>query len=752
MQEFFLELLKLSLIGSLFAVVVMLLRLIFGKAPKWIFCVLWGIVALRLVIPISVESDLSLVPEKLASGQMITNVGEDYLGDVDIIYESNGSYSNALEAGRRPIYSNEGYYVVTQKDTLDAPATIADTVYPLLSWLWLVGLVLMLSYTVISYLLLKRRMAEATLLRGNIWQSEQVDSPFVLGIICPKIYIPYQITDVDRENVIAHEQAHISRKDHWWKPIGFLLLSIHWFNPVIWIAYILLCRDIETACDEKVIAHMQKEEMRSYSASLLNCSVRRRSIAACPLAFGEVGVKERIQRVMHYKKPAFWMIIVAVVVCILLAVCFLTNPAVSNEFDMSGYRVSDLDVDRIIDQIERVERVKTGNIYMNADNFTLTIDSNFSWVNAQTVQYFFYKGQQTHGGQLRILPDEDRFFISESTKVDEQSRVFLLRYYLEALKYLPQSEIRRMAPADGYLVWHIDGGTPADFDRVITYSAEGVGQTDGWFIHLRIEPLHADGEGFSGTGDEAVDVFYGVLSAEAKSNVVKLTEIESGTEESSYRVGVYLPGTDFSSLGQTLKDKFRHMWSTYDSMTEMDRLLSSQLWGMVYINADTWEECEEAIGITVPNPLESISWIHKTGYFGRESTTPNPMIRHIKVSAYAPTTEGRQLSTISIAAGYCKDGMHITLNASMQGRSSTYSIGSIDQAYRTYTGEHTETGSGIPVLIVSTRFLNNIGEDIGFANDLVAYWVQDHVFYRLRLHGSDYDNLQNTLTRLLAEI
>lgn len=330
MQSVFLELVKLSLIGSLFAVAVILVRLIFRKAPKWLFCVLWGVVALRLICPVSIESSLSLVPDRLASGQIFTNVGNEYIGDVDIIYESNAGYSNAVEAGRQPIYSGDGCYVVTEKDSLEAPKTVGETVYPILSWIWLAGVVLMLAYTAVSYFLLRKKMEEATHLRDNIWQCEQVDSPFVLGFIKPRIYLPYAITDSDMANVIAHEQAHIQRKDHWWKPIGFLLLSIHWFNSVLWLAYILLCRDIEAACDEKVIKHMEKDEMRAYSTALLHCSVHRRRIAACPLAFGEVGVKERIKRVMNYKKPAFWIVVLLIVVSVLVSALLLTNPTAEN--------------------------------------------------------------------------------------------------------------------------------------------------------------------------------------------------------------------------------------------------------------------------------------------------------------------------------------------------------------------------------------------------------------------------------------
>ena len=331
MQQLFIPLIKLSLISSLFALAVMLVRLIFLNAPKWLFCLLWGAVALRLICPFTLESPLSLVPDPLASGQLIDSVGSSFVGPVDVLYESNAGYSQAVEAGQKPVYSSQGFYVVTQKDSLEPAKTVEETVFPLLSGIWLAGVLLMLTYLTASFLALRRKMAEATRLRENIWQCEQVDSPFVLGFFKPRIYLPYSLTGENTAHVIAHEQAHIRRKDHWWKPLGFVLLSFHWFNPILWLAYILLCRDIEAACDEKVIRHMEKEEIRAYSTALLNCSIHRRRITACPLAFGEVGVKERIKHIMNYKKPTFWIILGVALVCIAVVICFATSPATETD-------------------------------------------------------------------------------------------------------------------------------------------------------------------------------------------------------------------------------------------------------------------------------------------------------------------------------------------------------------------------------------------------------------------------------------
>ncbi len=310
MSDLFLKIVNMSISASWLVVAVLILRLVLKKAPKWVYVLLWGIVAVRLICPFSFESALSLIPsaetfpEKIISGPSfdvqtgitpIDNRINDYLGD--------------------------RYF-----EGVTVPANNGNTIMTILTIVWIIGILLLATYTVISYWRLNRKVDTAVHYKDNIFQSENVSSPFVLGIINPRIYLPFSMNEQDMEHVVAHEQAHIRRKDHWWKPLGFLLLTIHWFNPLIWWAYVLLCRDIELACDEKVIKELGNEQRADYTQALVACSVNRRMIAACPLAFGEVGVKERVKSVMNYKKPAFWVIIIAVIVCVGVAVCFLTNP------------------------------------------------------------------------------------------------------------------------------------------------------------------------------------------------------------------------------------------------------------------------------------------------------------------------------------------------------------------------------------------------------------------------------------------
>lgn len=315
LSEVFLKVVNMSISASWLVLAVLLLRLVLKKAPKWVSVLLWGFVAVRLICPFSIESMLSLIP---SAETVSPEIMMDWTPEIST---GIGSVDTVINP------------IITQTFAPN-PATSANPLQiliPVAGILWLTGIVAMLLYTAVSYFLLRRRVATAVLLRNNIYQSENVDSPFVLGIIKPKIYLPFQMEVKNLEHVIAHEESHIRRKDHWWKPFGFVLLALHWFNPLMWLGYILLCRDIELACDEKVIKEMDNENRADYTQALVACSVNRRRIAACPLAFGEVGVKERVKSVMNYKKPAFWIILAAVITCVAVAVCFLTNPKEEND-------------------------------------------------------------------------------------------------------------------------------------------------------------------------------------------------------------------------------------------------------------------------------------------------------------------------------------------------------------------------------------------------------------------------------------
>lgn len=308
MEGVFIKLLNLSIQASILIVVVLLLRFILNKSPKWMKCLLWALVAIRLVCPFSIESIFSLAPDA-----EVVNM-DNYVGMPNIQSEAAGtdrSVNKYVET-----HDNEGV-AVEKKNT--------NPIY-FLSIIWSVGIVILAVYALGSCLKIWRRVKLSIRTTENIYICDRIDSPFIFGIIKPRIYLPSGISEEQKESVIAHEQAHLKRLDHFWKPFGFCLLTVYWFNPLCWLAYILLCRDIELACDEKVIKNMDVTQKKIYSQVLLSFSESQKQILACPLAFGEVGVKERIRSILNYKKPAFWIIAVAIVSMIVTSVLFLTSP------------------------------------------------------------------------------------------------------------------------------------------------------------------------------------------------------------------------------------------------------------------------------------------------------------------------------------------------------------------------------------------------------------------------------------------
>ncbi|SNS52228.1 Signal transducer regulating beta-lactamase production, contains metallopeptidase domain [Anaerovirgula multivorans] len=365
MGAIFLKLLNMNIATSWLILTVIVLRLFMKRAPKWIPCILWAIVAVRLVFPFSFESIFSLIP----SAETIPVQG---------IYSSNSiaanePYNFQLQSGIQMIDR-----AINPID-LETTGSAMRLNIEIFAWIWFVGAVLLLLYAIISYLRMRRKVWEAVLLRDSIWLCDAVKSPFILGIIRPQIYLPSGIPEGQVNYVLAHEQAHLKHKDHWWKPLGFLLLTVYWFNPLVGAAYILFCRDIELACDEAVIKNMKIDEKKAYSYALVSCSMQRKMVMVCPLAFGEVGVKERIKTVLNYKKPAFWTVVVAVVACVVVAVCFLTNPKEQDKpietplegTDYSGY-------DELIAQARDVLENFDGN-YPEEEPFSSVFYQNWDY-------------------------------------------------------------------------------------------------------------------------------------------------------------------------------------------------------------------------------------------------------------------------------------------------------------------------------------------------------------------------------------
>ncbi|MCM1544090.1 MAG: M56 family metallopeptidase [Ruminococcus sp.] len=310
MSDLFLKIVNMSITAGWITLVIVVLRFLLKKAPKFIHCALWTLVGIRLIFPFSFESILSLVPSTQTFPE-------------NFVYSSTPKIHSGvamLNSAVNPIIKSHS------EIPGEASTSPMQTVVLILAICWVVGVIAMLIYTAVSYLKIQRQVRESIQLEDNIYLCDRIDTPFIFGIFRPKIFLPNSTCQDDYQYIIAHEKAHLRRKDHIYKPLAFAILSVYWFNPVLWVAYALLCRDIELACDERVIKEMGAEIKKPYSQALINCSVSHKVISACPLAFGEVSVKSRIKSVLNYKQPAFWVVVVAVVVCIAASVCLLTNP------------------------------------------------------------------------------------------------------------------------------------------------------------------------------------------------------------------------------------------------------------------------------------------------------------------------------------------------------------------------------------------------------------------------------------------
>lgn len=330
MSLLFTQIFNMSVSASYIVLAVLLLRLALKKAPKWLSLLLWAVVGLRLICPFTFESVWSLIP---SLGQIHPVVALDQHAPQYTEYSGLNMLVTRL---------NEDLLARPEYDRL----MLLQRLIPVFAVVWLAGILALTAYSIISCLKVRRNVLTAVRCQDNVYQSENVRSPFVFGLIKPKIYLPFQIGERSMTSVIAHEQAHIQRLDHLWKPLGFFLLTLHWFNPLIWLSYALFCRDLELACDERVIRNLDRDARADYAAALLSSSVSKPKIAACPLAFGEVGVQKRIKSALSYRKPVLWVTAVALAVCLVAAVCFFTEPV--SIYNTGVQRVS---VKRINDEL-----------------------------------------------------------------------------------------------------------------------------------------------------------------------------------------------------------------------------------------------------------------------------------------------------------------------------------------------------------------------------------------------------------------
>lgn len=331
----FLSVLNMSLTAGIVILAVCIARLILKNAPKIYSYALWGLVLFRLLCPVSIFSSFSVIPDPITSGEVLSQWSDDYIGEVKIHHDGNIAYEAAVEAGREPIYADEGhFYVVTGSDGISAPKTIENTIMPILSKIWIAGIVALVLHSIVSYLQVRKKTKAAVLFRKGIYIADDIGMPFVMGIMRPRIYLPRSLEHWERTFIIAHERHHIRRGDHIFKALSYFALMVHWFNPLVWLSFILASRDMEMSCDEAVIRRMGEDVRADYSASLLNLAIGQRLFTGMPLAFGEGDPTGRVRNLAKWKKPAFWVMLVCVLLCLALTACLLTNPESSSPIEL----------------------------------------------------------------------------------------------------------------------------------------------------------------------------------------------------------------------------------------------------------------------------------------------------------------------------------------------------------------------------------------------------------------------------------
>lgn len=518
MSGIFLKLLNLSISASWLVLVVLALRLVLKRAPKWVNVLLWGMVALRLMLPFSIESALSLIPsaETVSPEVVRFDPAPTITSGVTIIDNAvNPSLSESFAAA--PLASVNPLYVWTY----------------LAGWVWLIGLAAMLLYALVSYLRLRRRVSASIPLWENIYVCDEVPSPFILGIMRPRIYLPSALDEAQRGSVLSHERAHLARRDHWWKPLGFALLAVYWFNPLLWLAYTLLCRDIELACDERVLRGMDAGQVKAYSSALLACSVPRRMIAACPLAFGEVGVGARVKNALRYKKPAFWVVAASVAVCVVVAVCFLTDPRTDTDAaGLVGFHREQVTYADVTDESGaqpssvQLTAEETDAVYALLDTLQYKRLGTASAMQDCYARLYFISAA---GERCEVMLSEREMLVNPITD-GRKARLYELRS--------GSTELR------GYLLECIGASEPAeDADRVYT-DAWSIRVLDGW-EREGDSPLWRSGAGTgayflvtegSGLDDKLMELYSAGWTLKYFSDHYRCTlrEGESGTMLSLY--------------------------------------------------------------------------------------------------------------------------------------------------------------------------------------------------------------------------
>ena len=732
LNRLFMEILSMSLRGSLVILTVMLVRLMLKTTPKIYSYLLWSVVLFRLICPVSIPAPISVVPE-IPPVSVVYTLTEATTVHLDITEAGNVVYAESIPV-ENPV--KQGDPINTRQDNSLFFWGIGLLIA---QYIWLFGIVVMALYSFLIYLRLWMRLRNAIPLQGNVYLSDKIPSPFVLGLVRPKIFLPIFLAQEELGYILAHEQHHIRRMDHIFKLLGYIALMLHWFNPLVWVAFILFCKDMEMSCDEAVIKKLGPEIRGNYAASLLMLATGDRSVTVMPLAFGEGDTKERVKNMSRWKKPKLWICILSVLVILVASVALITDPIEGDDFPTTA--------------------VLDGPVYtLSGDepNPESSFDITQSWAGwtGEGSAILGLNAQKLAWSNVLHLPIHKFDTLQELEGFMEDAGKFLS---LDASDYGVPSFFETAKKYDKAFF--------EDNTLVLVYIT-----ADSSACRYRVGEIYCDGTSFvihaeqiPGTdiGDQVMSGWF--ITVAVPDSMVKnctdfdadlnnisydfprITYCRSESQDSHYTVAVQLPSTDMSKVGMQTRKVIEQAWARYDKLTDMERVYSSHLWGLEYIYAEDWQEAQKIVGLPVENPLDTMNFLRKRNYMATGAA--NAQTPHIQIAVDAHNPTDRAIKQIDLHTGYTVDSVRVQLSATVWSGGRIYATGSACGGYATFSQTHTTTKSGLNVLVVRAEHTNH------YAN-LEAYWVDDNVLYKLYLVGEKgtEKNLQTIMDRLLNEI
>ncbi len=723
----FAYILEMSLGGSVAILAVLLLRLLLRKAPKAFSYALWLVVLLRLLCPVSIPSPVSVLPDTGFAAKEYRFAHDP----ITVVDAGKAVYQAAEDAVQGQLDAQQVYIDVPSQlggSRLRA-ASLWDICVMAGQYLWAMGMAVILIYSVISYIRLRRRLIGATRVQNGIYMADHIASAFVLGVFFPKIYLPSGLEAKEQDYILAHERHHIRRGDHVLKPMAFFVLMLHWFNPLVWVAYTLFTRDMEMSCDEAVVSKLGTEIRADYAKSLLRLASGKGGLGISPLAFGEGDTKGRIENLAKWKKPLLWVVIACILVYLCAGVCLLTDPMPASESIQPGGTSAQEAFDSVLSYAgytAEAEFIAASRNALELAKSNARHLPTYSFGTREELDSFV----QTYGKYLAMdrSYEEVPSFRGVMERYDdgffEKNKLVLV--YIQSTDSSCRYRVHGVLSGSNQLRVQV---------KQVKDSWENRQETVGWFLSMGVPHGMLTPSGQVDAllvSDDALQAAVPMISENGDAQLSNTCEIRA-----------LLPATDFSNLSNKAKKAVADEWRTYEGMTQWERQISSRLFGCVHMDSENWESVVKDLGVSLQNPLEAVSWVEATDIYGGIST--DPTVPHIKTTLLALESMDRQVGQVHVTAGYRTEDIRVVLGVTLCRSGGIYTtMGIGDGLAETYGGRQ-NTGSGIPVVFTAS-------EEEASYSDLTAWWIREGALFSLRLVGDGQTQVYHAMEKLLAQM